>query len=286
MTSKSRTTWHWPHLLLLAAIQFIACVSDRLAGTPTPVLATWLGVNLLVLGLGERWQPFRADWRLTSKHLRRDGSVWSMNLVVDAAVGAGLTALVIDWGPGENSWSLPVQILSGLLAAEFGSYWLHRWSHDDGWLWRVHVLHHLPDRLNLANAVTAHPINAAYDKLARLSPLLLLGLSPDAVLVIGLFGVTQSLAVHANVAGTIGPLEWLVGSAKLHRLHHSRRPEDAGNFGTALPIWDLVFRTYRRGSTPRAVGVFEPKDYPTEFELGRLLRWPFCPRAARRFACC
>jgi len=206
-----------------------------------------------------------------------------MNLPVDALVGAALAALAIALWPGQSPWPLAVQLIVGLASAEFGSYWLHRWSHADGWLWRVHLLHHLPDRLNLANAVTAHPLNAGYDKAVRLLPLLLLGLSPEAMLAIALFGLTQALAVHANIAGSLGLLDRLVGSAELHRLHHSTRADEAGNFGTALPLWDQVFGTYRRARVPDRVGVFAPSAYPGEFELGRLLAWPF---RLPRWTCC
>ena len=139
----------------------------------------------------------------------------------------------------------------------------------------------MPDRLNLANAVTAHPFNAAYDKAARTLPLLALGLQPDAVLAVALFGLTQALVAHANVAGTIGGLDYVVGSARLHRLHHSTREAEAGNFGTTLPFWDQVFGTFRRGAAPTRVGVFDPAAYPGEFALMRLLAWPL--RGARRW---
>jgi sterol desaturase/sphingolipid hydroxylase (fatty acid hydroxylase superfamily) len=279
--------WHWPHLALLALIVPIAAAAHALGLEPTVALAAWLVANLIVLGVAERWRPFRRDWHPTSRHLRRDGTVWGVNLLVDTVVSAGLAAAAIAWLPGGNTMPLALQVAIGLAVAELGSYWLHRWSHDGGWLWRVHVLHHLPDRLNLANAVLAHPFNAAYDKAARLLPLLVLGLSPDAMLVIALFGVTQSLATHANVAGTIGWLERIVGSAELHRLHHSTDPAEAGNFGTALPLWDQVFGTYRRERAPVEVGVFEPAHYPGEFDLVRLLRWPLAPlRLARALRCC
>jgi sterol desaturase/sphingolipid hydroxylase (fatty acid hydroxylase superfamily) len=279
--------WHWAHLALLALIVPATLLTLSLKLAPTVVLAFWLVVNVVVLGVAERLRPYRKAWHATPQHLRRDGTVWALNLVADAAVGALLVASAIAWLPGANAWPLPLQIVMGLAAAEFGSYWLHRWSHTDSWLWRVHLLHHVPDRLNLANAITAHPINAAYDKAARLLPLLVLGLSPDAMLFIALFGVTQSLVTHANVAGTIGWLDRVIGSAELHRRHHSTDPDQAGNFGTALPLWDQVFGTYRRQGAPSEVGVFHPAQYPGELELARLLRWPFSRRRFRwRLKCC
>lgn len=70
-------------------------------------------------------------------------------------------------------------------------------------------------------------------------------------------------------------LDCLIGSARLHRLHHSTQDAEAGNFGTALPLWDQVFGTYRRVAAPVAVGVFDPGRYPDEFQLRGLLLWPF-----------
>ena len=83
------------------------------------------------------------------------------------------------------------------------------------------------------------------------------------------------------------PLDRLIGSARLHRLHHSTQEADAGNFGTALPLWDQVFGTYRRGAAPVAVGVFDPGRYPGELQLRALLLWPFgCASCLRAVRCC
>lgn len=290
-SSLRRVEWHWAHLGLLAMLPVVAMLSANLRWAPTTTLSAWLLLNIVVLAAAERWMPFRDDWRPSRRHLLRDAFAWVLNLATDSIVTIALTVVAIAWRPGENDWPLAWQIIVGLLTGEFGSYWLHRWSHREGWLWRVHMLHHRPDRLNLANSVLAHPVNAAYDKAARLLPLLLLGLTPDALLMIALFGLTQSLVTHANVAGSIGPLDRLIGSAELHRLHHSTQESQAGNFGTALPLWDQVFGTYRRGAAPSTVGVFDPDAYPGEFELGRLLWWPFAwvrrvGSRVMRFDCC
>jgi sterol desaturase/sphingolipid hydroxylase (fatty acid hydroxylase superfamily) len=239
-----------------------------------PVLFGWLVLNALLLGIAERWQPQRTDWRPTGAHLRRDGTAWGMNVVADGAAAALVSGVAL-WFAGDNSMPLPMQIAIGILVAEFGSYWLHRWSHTDGWLWRVHLLHHRPEAMNTANALTAHPMNAIYNHLARVLPLVAMGLRAEALLAVALFGLTQSLVTHANVAGGIGWLDYLVGSARLHRLHHSTDESEAGNFGTTVPFWDQIFGTFHRGRAPARVGVFESNRYPGELELSALLCWPF-----------
>lgn len=279
--------WNGFHLVLLVTLPFAVAAALVLRVPATLALLAWLIANVAVLVLGERIRPYRRDWHPEGAHLHRDGSVWSMNLLVDAGVGAALAALSIALSPGPNTWPFALQVLVGLATAEFGSYWLHRWSHSGGWLWRVHLLHHRPGRLNVANALTAHPFNATYDKAARLLPMLLLGLSPEALLAVAMFGLTQALAVHANIAGTLGFLDRWIGSAELHRLHHSTEPDDAGNFGTHLTLWDRVFRTYRHGREPAAVGVFAPGGYPGELQLRDLLLWPLeSLRPGWRLHCC
>lgn len=280
MTSSSLRGWHWPHLLLLAAWPAWTVIAIRADMSVVAATLAWLAFCTLLLAAAERWRPYRRDWLPSRSQLRRDGSVWSLNLVADGATGALVAAIAIHVA-ARNPWPLLPQVIAGILAAELGSYWLHRWSHAGGWLWRVHLLHHRPERMNTANALTAHPINAIYNHLARTLPMVALGLGAEAILAVALFGISQSLVTHANVAGGIGWLEWLVGNAGQHRLHHSTDETQAGNFGTTVPLWDQVFGTWRRDSEPTRVGVFTPDAYPGELDLGPLLCWPLPARLAR-----
>lgn len=265
--------WNWPHLLLLAA--WLPWWHWSRAGDHAIALLGWLVVALMLLSLAERLQPYRADWQPRAADLQRDAGLWTLNGLVDALAGAGLLWLALQAAPGDTGWPLGVQILLGIPLAEFGSYWLHRYSHGPRWLWRVHVLHHRPDRVNLANSLTAHPLNAILDRSVRLLPLLLLGWQADALLAVGLFHLTQSLAVHSNIAGSLGVLTPWIGNAALHRVHHSDQPADAGNYGTDLPLWDRLFGTWRPPTPVAGVGVYEPAHYPGEHAVTALLLWPW-----------
>lgn len=285
MIRSSLRRWHWPHLILLALWPAWTALAIAFDWPDAIALSGWLLGSVALLAMAERLRPHRRDWSPTRAHLRRDATVWSFNLIADSAAGALAAGVAIGLTPATLASPLWTQVAVGILVAEFGSYWLHRWSHADTWLWRVHLLHHRPERLNTANALTAHPLNAIYNHLARVLPLLALGLQPEALLAVALFGLAQNLVVHANVAGHIGWLEYVIGSASLHRLHHSTCPSEAGNFGTTIPFWDQLFGTFRRGSEPREVGVFDRSRYPGELELGRLLAWPFHWFARRCCAC-
>ena len=87
---------------------------------------------------------------------------------------------------------------------------------------------------------------------------------------------TQSFATHANSRGTLGWLNYLIGSAELHRWHHSVNIAEAQNFGTALPFWDQLFGTFRwRGGEPVALGVKTSAQQPGEHDIRGLLSYPF-----------
>lgn len=249
---------------------------------PEARLLTWLLAVYALLALLESLRPQRTAWHPQRDELRRDGQALGINLLSDGAVGALLTLGLLPLAQPTLDWPLALQLLLGLPLAEFGPYWLHRLSHRGGWLWRAHVMHHLPDKLNVANALTSHPLNAAWDKLARLTPLLLLGFSAEAMLILSAFALTQGLWVHANLLSPRGSvLSLILGTPKLHRLHHSNDPAHAGNYGTTLPLWDQVFGSYRLGPV-RRIGVYSPAAYPSALALSALLALPFRRNRGRR----
>jgi len=261
------------HLSLLLALAGWLGLS---AGWPDPLrLLPWLAAVVLMLALAERGRPLRSDWRPLARELKRDTQVFGLNLLSDLTVKAVTTLLLASVAGDALDAPLALQLAIGLPLAEFGPYWLHRRSHRGGWMWKSHLLHHRPHKLNVANALTSHPLNAGWDSLARSVPLLGLGFSGEAVLVLGSFALTQSLLAHANVSTRPSVLDWLIGTPDLHRIHHSTDPAQAGNFGTVIPLWDQVFGTWRRGRPPAQVGVYAPELYPTELQLGKLLALPF-----------
>jgi sterol desaturase/sphingolipid hydroxylase (fatty acid hydroxylase superfamily) len=280
--TTKRLPWHWTHLVLLVSLPIYA--SMRSFWPEQLLLPGWLVLNLALLGIAEYLQRFRADWTPTARDLHRDGIIASINIACNAVAGMALTMLAATWAE-RHAWDQQVTWLSGqpfavsliigLAFSELASYFLHRSSHHDNLLWRVHMLHHRPTRLNLANSLTAHPFNALLDQLARVAPLLLIGIDAFSIQLIAMFQLTQSLVAHANIKGRIGVLNYFISSVEQHRLHHSTDEQHAGNYGTALPLWDQLFGTWRFGNSPAEVGVYHPTRYPSEHALSAHLRWPW-----------
>jgi len=278
----SLRTLNWPHLTLLLALPPYAWVS---AGQP-PALVLGLAVLAALAWLVwcERRWPARADWVAGVGEMRRDAAFLGLNTLTDAL--GGLLIALLALGLGKAGWAaglppalaLPLAVVLG----ELGPYALHRWAHHAPLLWRFHVLHHRPTAVNASNSVLAHPLNVLWIQLARVLPWLLLGFAPQTMLWATLFLQIQGLAVHANTRGGLGWLTFLIGSAELHRWHHSLRIDEARNFGTAVPLWDQVFGSYvyRPGRSVDRVGCAE-LDGPTPGWREQLLA-PFrCCRTDR-----
>lgn len=280
--------WHWVHLALLAAIPVYWFVQRALHLSGTASLMIWLAVNIGVLWLAEKWMPYRSDWRPRSPELKRDAGMLSLNVIADGVADAIVLGVAVMAATGTSDLPLIAQAVAGIFIAELGAYLLHRLSHEGSWLWRVHVVHHLPATVNTANSFNAHPINGLYNKLARVLPLVLLGMSADAIFLVALFGLTQGMVVHANVRGRMGFLNWIVGSAELHRLHHSLDMRQARNFGTTVPLWDQLLGTYRAPEPVLHVGVADACAYPDSTDLLALLRLPLARPGRWRsiLSCC
>jgi sterol desaturase/sphingolipid hydroxylase (fatty acid hydroxylase superfamily) len=148
--------------------------------------------------------------------------------------------------------SMPVQILgtiaatlAGLISGNLLYYWFHRAQHATPFLWRFHKVHHSITEMSALNSYH-HITEDALQYVLTIAPMLLLiqftsGAMPWIVAAI--LG-TQAFYVHSSANINIGPLRYLIGDNRFHRIHHSTEERHFGkNFGTTTPIWDMLFRT-------------------------------------------
>jgi sterol desaturase/sphingolipid hydroxylase (fatty acid hydroxylase superfamily) len=94
-------------------------------------------------------------------------------------------------------WALP----AGWLAVTFAGYWQHRALHRFDWLWLgAHQLHHSPDRVDLAGAYFTHPLEIVLKvSSSTLISSLVLGLSPLATALVGVWVALTSIFQHSNI---------------------------------------------------------------------------------------
>jgi sterol desaturase/sphingolipid hydroxylase (fatty acid hydroxylase superfamily) len=173
------------------------------------------------------------------------GSLNAANLV--AVVAAGF--LFPRWIAGHSLFNLADRIdpVSGSLltfaVASFVAYWWHRAIHRSNRLWRwLHQLHHSPTRIEALTAFYVHPFDAlAATLLNALVAYLVLGVDGVAAGLALIYVTLFNLIAHADQKSPWW-LGFIVQRPEMHRVHH-QRGHHAGNYG--LPIWDLMFGTWR-----------------------------------------
>lgn len=239
--------------------------------------------TLVVLFALEWRMPYEREWHPDRRETVRDLFYFGLNGGMDAVAKMGVAFVVATLGVWDNSLHFALALPVAVLIGDFGGYWMHRWGHL-GWLWKVHGVHHTPDKVNTWNNNTIHFVNSLYSGLAKTLPLALLGFDPEVIIIAAYASTIQSYAVHANIDVELGWLGYLIMGPAHHRLHHSTMVGEAGNFAAVTTIWDIAFATfvYGPGRVPAEIGVVEPEKFPAPLDVVRNQLHPFVDQAQRK----
>lgn len=296
--TKSSTPLLVSHLfypLLLGATLALFYASLRHGWDLATVFAGMAGARLVVLLAVEFGYPAKPEWKMNWPSFKRDLKYMAVNGVATGALKLGVGWLALDWsrlntGIVTNT-SFWLEFVAVVLVFEFVQYWYHRWSHEGtgrmgAWLWKVHLAHHLPDKVYLL----MHPVGHPLDLLRALAivnlPLVVLGARSESIFLYNALMGLQGLVSHFNVDIKAGPFNYLLVGTELHRFHHSADLREAKNFGVLTPFWDLVFGTffYDPKRLPATLGVAAPERYPQSDALGQVLALPFSRSATTPWA--
>ncbi len=222
-------------------------------GLQWAMLVPALVAALLVTGLEWRF-PHRRAWHPDRATVANDLAYMTLvqmllppglaMLFVLALIEPLQAAGLVFDGLWPQAWPVWAQAVLMLAAADFLRYWLHRAAHRYPPLWRLHAVHHSPERLYWLNVGRFHPLEKALQMMLDTLPFMLVGVGPEVIALYFVFYAVNGFFQHSNIELRFGWLNWLVSSAELHRWHHARRPEESDhNFGNNLIIWDVLFGT-------------------------------------------
>jgi len=276
----------YPVIAGSAAAALLSLAAAGVAYWPAFPLVVVAGMSLVAVL--ERLFPFEPDWnRDHDGDTVVDALHWLVSyLLIQAgvAIAFGLRAWLppawITWPQQAPMWA---QVLLAGLIKDLGLYAMHRASHVSGFLWRLHAIHHGPERLYWLNGGRRHPLSALVLAGPGLLTLLVLGATPIAVGAWMSFMSVHLAFQHANLDYRLGPFRHLLGVAEMHRWHHKREFEDAQvNFGEVFLIWDRLFGSFH--DAPRSPGKGEVGLRGQKIPDGYLaqLRWPLVAAAAER----
>ncbi len=260
---------------------------------PALLVVTLTGVAALAAFVLERAIPYRSAWSRARGDVLVDlvfnvlsGASAELARPIAAfacAAAAHRLAAALGASPWPAHWPLLDQLPLALALGEIGVYVVHRVQHGGGLLWRLHAVHHSVPRMYWLNNGRNHPLDVLLTITLMLIPLVLLGAGPEVLTLVSIFSTTHAFFQHSNIDLRLGPLNWILSAAEVHRFHHARVLADSNaNYGQNLLIWDLCFGTYRRPrdhAPPEDVGLHDPRPFPADV-LGQLAA-PFEPALFR-----
>ncbi|MGB3442627.1 MAG: sterol desaturase family protein [Actinophytocola sp.] len=212
----------------------------------------------------ERVIPYLRAWLPSTKEWGLYGVYFVLTMLGGGLAQLLVVAVVGLISPTDPALPLGVEIPLALLLGSLASYLVHRVEHTNTWLWRLHGVHHVPEKVNVGNNGVNHIVDIVLAQGVVQSSLALVGFSQQSVFVVGIFVIAQGYFVHANIDVRIGWLNYVLASPEQHRLHHSTVVAEAGHFSSDLSIWDRAFGsfTWRPGRAPAAVGLSVPDSFP------------------------
>jgi sterol desaturase/sphingolipid hydroxylase (fatty acid hydroxylase superfamily) len=248
-----------------------------------PVALVFGGARLVEVGLGlhTRSRPWLSRWfpNLT---------LGAINFAMAAVLPLGSIAAAV-WAESEgvglaNAREIPLAatIILALLLRGLIVFWVHLALHKVPLLWRIHRVHHLDTECDISTSFRTHPVEMLMAVASNVVVVIALGIPAWLMVILEVVDIAVAITSHADVdlpdwLETV--LGRLVITPRIHRIHHSAyRPETDSNYGTTIPLWDMVFGTFRpRPTVPVAqmqLGLEDPRG-PEVDSLSWLLRAPW-----------
>jgi sterol desaturase/sphingolipid hydroxylase (fatty acid hydroxylase superfamily) len=174
----------------------------------------------------------------------------------------------------------PLQFIAALMLLDYTFYWWHRWLHENGFLWRFHIVHHADLDLDVSTAARFHFGEYLLSTPYRAAQIILIGASPVAAATFELMFMLAAEFHHGNVRLPLDVerrLNTFMVTPRMHGIHHSIIADESNaNYATILTVWDWLHRTLRL-NVPQdeiTIGLAAYRD-ESELMLSKLLTMPF-----------
>jgi sterol desaturase/sphingolipid hydroxylase (fatty acid hydroxylase superfamily) len=237
-------------LIAIALHQHLLTSQSLTVSTYLPIFFAVLAVTIL-----EILTPERAAWHPKGSEVGNDALYMvTIQILLPRLLAFSFVLFLID--PMRNSglvlenywphqWPMSVQVVMMILAADFFRYWLHRFAHENAFLWRFHAVHHSVPKLYWLNVGRFHYIDKFLQFLFDALPFILLGVNEEVIALYFVFYSINGFFQHSNIKLQFGFLNYIISTAELHRWHHSRVSTESNmNYGNNIIIWDLLFGTW------------------------------------------
>lgn len=235
------------------------------------IIPSW-AILMIVL---ERLYPYTKGIKLFRKGYWID-LIWYtfiqskiLEIVIFTYILLGLkSALELEnFGPLSH-WNFWVLLLFFLVTHDFYMYWMHRFQHNNKYLWRTHEAHHSNRVIDIMAGSRSHPMEILINQTIEFAPIFFLLDSETAAYMYPIKGLVDALWgmwIHANVNVNTGKLQYIINGPEMHQWHHANHYEVFyKNYSTKFAFWDWIFGT---GFLPNLKPVKFYFDKPQVFGL-------------------
>jgi sterol desaturase/sphingolipid hydroxylase (fatty acid hydroxylase superfamily) len=253
---------------------------DRLLFMAVPIALLWFLENAFPL--------VRMRYRQSKgKHALVNFLFTFFHLLIHAGM-AVLLVMVCNWCQAHHfglvhwlalgTWGI---VVVGLLSMDFFGGWLaHIIEHKAKFLWRIHIVHHADNNVDVTTGLRHHPFEAVNRWLFLTFGVLLVGLPVYAVMLAQSFMSVSTMFTHANISlpeRVDKTLSWIFVSPNMHKVHHHwKQPFTDSNYGTALSIWDHLLGTFMYlAPADIRYGLDRYYDNARDEEIAPLMKSPF-----------
>lgn len=211
----------------------------------------------------------------------------AMHLIIHTGFGI-LIVLLADWANekqfGLVYWfqlsALGAIILSALFLDFFGGWLSHFTEHQVPLFWRMHIIHHADNNVDVTSGLRHHPLESVWRGLFFLVAIVLCGAPIYAVMIYQTLLTVFTGVTHANISLPKKIdllLSYVLVSPNMHKVHHHwKQPYTDSNYGAVFSIWDRLFGTFKT-LDPKEIRYGLDRYYPNEKDedIVALLKKPF-----------
>lgn len=206
--------------------------------------------------------------------------------VLGAATGWLLVTLLPASAGQWSHWAFWPAFLLFLIVEDFLHYWLHRYSHEWRWLWKLHRTHHSGTAMNVGLVFRYNVFWTLLLPQSWISALLIYMGLPEVFLAVTAVTFGVNLVTHCSARWDLWLLRkytaltplWLafarvITTPDTHHAHHGmgRDAHARGNYAVTFFLWDTLLGT---GRIPLAEQTAIGLPHSGRLHWGEELFWP------------
>ena len=257
----------------------------------TAAIATALfGVAAIAVLVGERRRPLRAPTQRLAGRLPVNVALGVLAMAAMTVAERPLTQRLARTAEVKRRGIvqlLPLPPLArdvlALVLSDYAMYLWHVATHRVPLLWRFHLVHHIDLDLDSSTALRFHAVDMVISAPVRAAQVVLIGVSPRALILWQNWFFASVLFHHSNVRLPLDlerVLARILTTPRMHGIHHTAKHDRTdSNWSSGLALWDHLHGTFRLEVPQESDEIGVPAyRMPSDLELKHGLSMPFLPQ--------